>query len=170
MIFAFALFLHCIPDGVLCAAHGVLHLPCRLLRSPFGLRLGIAGHFADSLRGARPRRSPTASRNSSKSNTSAHGRHRPLINRASRRAESGEHFEPAHAAPRRVGWVERRYCAGDLPSTKAFEALKRGQRQILRIPLRNPLSETLPKASVMGMRRSRTIFNKSCDYPVYRCS
>jgi hypothetical protein len=42
------LFLHCIPDGVLGAACSALHLPCRFFRGPFGLRLGVAGHFADS--------------------------------------------------------------------------------------------------------------------------
>src|ERR1700730_14547749 len=43
------LFLQCIPDSVLGAAHGVLHLPCRFFRGPFGLRFGVAGHLADSL-------------------------------------------------------------------------------------------------------------------------
>ena len=43
------LLLNGVPDGVLGAADGVLHLAGGLLRGPFGLRLGVAGHLADSL-------------------------------------------------------------------------------------------------------------------------
>src|ERR1700730_6630095 len=43
------LFLQCVPDSVLGAAHGVLHLPCRFFRGAFGLRFGVAGDLADSL-------------------------------------------------------------------------------------------------------------------------
>ena len=67
----------------------------------------ISAHRSTGRRGrfgARPRRSPTASRNSSKSNTSAWAA--PTAHeRALRRTESGEHLEPAHAAPGRVGSV-----------------------------------------------------------------
>jgi hypothetical protein len=42
------LLLHCVPDSILGAADNVLHLPCCLLRSPFGLSLGVASHLANT--------------------------------------------------------------------------------------------------------------------------
>src|SRR5271168_2177106 len=43
------LLLRRVPDRVLSAANRVLQLPSCLLCGTFGLRLGVAGHFADRL-------------------------------------------------------------------------------------------------------------------------
>ena len=91
---------------------GALPTSPRMGRSP---PIGLRDAAGDVVRARYDRR---RHRGIPRSQIPLHGRHRPLINRPRGARRAVSILNPLTRPLAGVGWVERRYCAGDLPSTK----------------------------------------------------